>query len=297
MKLIEKITQRLERALNLDNRRFVKAYNRLLKTSNNIGITSEPYSDKELIVSLTTYGKRIGSAHMAIESLLQQTMKPNRIILWLSKDEFNDDRLPDAIKSQQDRGLEVRYCDDYKSYKKLLPTLLANPDATVITFDDDIIYPADVIEQLYDTHLQYPEDIICTRCHKITFAPDGNINPYTTWEWETATPVADNKIFPTGGAGCLYPAGCFHKDVTDYEKIRHLCPHADDVWFKFMTLLNNRNCRRSYKYDNFKKTFYCFISSGDMLMNYNLEQNGNDIQIINMLEAYPEVMPLLKKQD
>lgn len=294
MNVIHKIKRRLIRTLNLGNHRALRAYKRLLKNNDCYGISPELYNGKELIASLTTYGDRISSVHIAIESLLQQTLKPNRIILWLSKDEFNDENLPETIKAMCKRGLEVKYCEDYKSYKKLLPSLMAYPDATIITFDDDIVYPTDLIEQLYNTHLQYPQDIICARCHKITFDDNGNIAPYKTWEWEAEATTADSTTFPTGGAGCLYPSGCFHKDVTDYDKIKHLSPYADDVWFKFMTLLNNRNSRRGYKYNDFEAKFYYFNFTTDRLMLYNYEQDGNDKQIKNMLEAYPEALSLLK---
>ena len=48
--------------------------------------------DKELIVSLTSYPKRFDILPITIQSLLNQTVKPDRIILWLyEKDYF---RLP-----------------------------------------------------------------------------------------------------------------------------------------------------------------------------------------------------------
>ena len=47
------------------------------------GVTSHRYGDADIIVSLTTYGRRIHSVYATIESLMEQTMKANRIILWL----------------------------------------------------------------------------------------------------------------------------------------------------------------------------------------------------------------------
>lgn len=47
------------------------------------GISKERYCQKEVIVSLTTYGKRLYDVYLAIESIMQQSMKPNRIVLWL----------------------------------------------------------------------------------------------------------------------------------------------------------------------------------------------------------------------
>ena len=43
--------------------------------------------DDSIIVSMTTFPARIGYVHLAIKSLLNQTVSPRKIILWLAKDQ------------------------------------------------------------------------------------------------------------------------------------------------------------------------------------------------------------------
>ena len=50
------------------------------------GISNIKYCNNEIIVSLTTYGKRLYDVYLAIESIMQQTKKPNRIVLWLGNE-------------------------------------------------------------------------------------------------------------------------------------------------------------------------------------------------------------------
>ena len=57
-----------------------------------------------------------------IESIMEQTMKANRIILWLDYS-FEKQPLPKALQLLQKRGLEIEYCKDIRSYKKLIPAL------------------------------------------------------------------------------------------------------------------------------------------------------------------------------
>lgn len=52
--------------------------------SREVGVSNQSYGS-ELIVSLTTYPARIEGIHYVIESLLMQSMKPNRVILWLAE--------------------------------------------------------------------------------------------------------------------------------------------------------------------------------------------------------------------
>ena len=47
------------------------------------GVTDEKYFDHQVIVSLTTYGKRLYDVAFTIESIMQQSVKANRIVLWL----------------------------------------------------------------------------------------------------------------------------------------------------------------------------------------------------------------------
>lgn len=93
---------------------------RNLCTSDAPGTSAEPIAEREVIVSLTSYSRRVEQVHVSIESLMRQTVKPNRIILWLD-DSWNHNNLPAALLMQMRRGLEVRFCPDYRSYKNSFP--------------------------------------------------------------------------------------------------------------------------------------------------------------------------------
>ena len=97
-------------------------------------------SEPNLIVSLTSYGRRVDKGYYTIISLLRQTYKPDAIILWLDKDNWDDSKLPKSIQDLKKKGLEVKYCIDLRSYKKLIPALLEYPKSIIVTCDDDIYY-------------------------------------------------------------------------------------------------------------------------------------------------------------
>lgn len=58
------------------------------------GVTTERYCDHEVVVSMATHGERFYEAYLAIESIMQQTIKPNRMILNVAKDEFEGSYSP-----------------------------------------------------------------------------------------------------------------------------------------------------------------------------------------------------------
>ena len=46
---------------------------------------------KRMVVSLTTFPLRIGKVHLTIQSILRQSRPADRILLWLSKEEFPEE--------------------------------------------------------------------------------------------------------------------------------------------------------------------------------------------------------------
>ena len=111
-------------------------YTHLAQHSSEKGISSESYvKGKQVIVSLTSHGNRIMDSFLAIESIMQGTMKPNRIILWLPNDKEAHSCF---LENQQNRGLEIRYVKDLGPQTKLIHALKEFPEDIVITIDDDM---------------------------------------------------------------------------------------------------------------------------------------------------------------
>ena len=113
------------------------------------GINQEKVRKEKVIVSLTSYGRRVGEIlPFTVISLLRQTYKPDLVLLWLDDEHWNDGNLPFILKRLKKKGLTIRYCKDIKSYKKLIPTLEVYPDDLIITCDDDFFYRRNMVERL-----------------------------------------------------------------------------------------------------------------------------------------------------
>lgn len=93
-----------------------------VQNSKEKGVSSNLICDKQVVVSLTTHGSRLYDVHLAIESIMQGTIRPNKIILWISEKDKSV-ALPVYLQNQQMRGLEIKYCTDIRSYTKLIPAL------------------------------------------------------------------------------------------------------------------------------------------------------------------------------
>ena len=227
------------------------AFNKLYKNNKYLEGTKED-SSKKLIISLTSYPARFQKLHLCLFSLLNQKIKPNKVILVLSKKEVErEDLLPSKILFLKKFGLEIRFVkENYRSYKKLVYTLKDFSDYNIITVDDDVIYPKWFLEKMLIKHETFPKDILCYRAHLIK--KDGNkISPYLEWmKYDLKKFSQCINLFPTGVGGVLYPPGSLNKELFNPDIFMKLCPTADDVWFKAMSLLNRTNCRRVFENKN-----------------------------------------------
>jgi len=255
--------------------------------SNISGISQQKYCNHDIVVSLTTYGKRLNEVHLAIESIMEQTMKANRIILWLD-DGLQDKPLPQALQLQQKRGLEVKFCEDIRSYKKLIPTLKICPNDAIITIDDDLIYEFDVLENLIIPYLSNPSYIYCHRYHRMKFDKKGKLLPYKEWEWEQDGTEPHILNFPTTGAGTLFPPDSLDKEVLNQNIFMDICKYADDIWFKAMAIKKGTLIQKVYSHNNRGNEYIIIPNNQDIgLYNTNvLGESLNDKQLNDVFTKY-----------
>ena len=77
-------------------------------------------------------------------------MPPDAIILYLDDDV---EELPDSLRKLEKYGLQIEWRPGrIKPHKKYYYAIKEHPDDIVVTVDDDVMYPAELIESLYKTH-------------------------------------------------------------------------------------------------------------------------------------------------
>lgn len=228
----------------------------------------------QVIISLTSYGERINSVHHVVESLKSQTCRVDKIILWLDETELSHTQLPKELLNLEDELFEVQFCPNYKSYKKLVPTLLAYPNTSVITFDDDIVIPLGTVEALVEAHIRHPSTIIATRGRLMSANSEGEFESYDTWSLinNSSEVFANSCILPVGYGGVFYPSGSLSSEVCNVAEFTQHADNADDIWFKCMSLLNHtptlilpRDVSKNYKVieDSQETALYLTVNTQD----------------------------------
>ena len=186
------------------------------------------------IVSITSYGARLHEvAPLAIVSLFRQSVLPDKIILWIADGE----KTPHIFDSLKELGLEIRFCEDTKSYKKLIPALELYPESTIVTVDDDVVYPEDWLKRMIVEHKKWPSHILAHTAREITANEKNGFAPYWTWPILDKNIKNSHRVLPNGIGGVLYPPDSFADEVLDKELFTRLAPYGDDLWFWAMSEL------------------------------------------------------------
>lgn len=270
----------------VDTQRKIDELTNCAKTSFERGVSDSAICDEEVVVSLTSFGERIYDVYLSIESIMQGTIKPNRIVLWLAEDSRSIE-LPIVLKKQMSRGLEIRYCKDIRSYKKLIFALKEFPNSTIITIDDDILYPYDFLENMINTHKCFPH-MLCSNCvHPIK--PDYIYNnvPCSKWDVVTEHFTILDKFIAEGYTGILYPPQSLDIEVFSEDVFMDICKYADDIWFSAMAIKNNTKCVYSYPHAGFFK--YVENPNVQSTALKNINRSGaslNTVQLKNVFQKY-----------
>ncbi|MDR5700371.1 hypothetical protein [Agromyces aerolatus] len=179
-------------------------------------------------VSLTSYGWRLDTVHLAIESIGRGSARPRTLTLWLEAPPTG--RIRRRLRRLERRGLRVRLTEGYGPHTKYYPEirLPGGTESPLVTADDDMVYPPDWLRQLDSAARDEPELIHCHRAHRV-LATDDAIAPYTEW-----TPVADRTPrlgnLATGVSGVIYPPRVLRALAARGTDFRDASPTADDIW-------------------------------------------------------------------
>lgn len=259
---------------------------------------------QKIIVSLTSYPDRMYDIHYCLYSLLNQSFKPDKIILWLAPEQFpnGESDIPQKVLALKEHGLSIGWYHNIKSYKKLIPALLEYPDDIIVTADDDMYYSENWLESLFFAY-DGGFDPICHRAHRIM--PEAvKIAPYNKWIMGIQDEEGSVLNFPTGCGGVLYPPHSLHKDVTNEELINSLAPNADDIWFWAMALINNRKIKvvtKIFDENETKSKDMCYVNpcrevgidGQRTLYQQNIYENDN--QLAAVIKAYPAIQSIISK--
>lgn len=287
MKKFRKLLKNIKRKVNKMDRDFKynHAAKKITKKKLAYGL-NKSRRDENVVVSLTSYGKRFDSVYLTIRSIFNQTYKADKVILYIASNDVA--RIPSKLEDLKNYGLEIRSENtDLKPHNKYFYAIHDFPNALIVTIDDDMLYPSDLLENLVKMHQMYPKSVIASRVHEILVDKNNELLPYRKWGWEIDAIPDDPsfKYLATGVGGVLYPPNSLAPELLNKDLIQMLALKADDLWLKAAELKANTPVKMAAGY-MWKRTYEEPYAESNALSNSNVKDDKNDEIIKNILDYY-----------
>jgi hypothetical protein len=204
------------------------------------GIQTPERPTPRLIVSLTSHPPRIAESYAAVYSLLTQSLKPDKVVLWLAQSQFpcKEHDLPWELLHLRQFGLSIQWCEDLKALKKILPSLRAYPDDIVVLADDDILYPSNWLERLYAAHQKDPTSIQARVTYRVF--RNEHFHYYLRRNFLFFGKEAPPSLLyvPLARMGVLYPPHVLTEEVLRTDLAMQFAPYDDELWCWMMMIVS-----------------------------------------------------------
>lgn len=152
--LAKKIQLKLHHFLSLPCKFYLKQKSSMSKNKQSV-------STEKIIVSMTSWKKRINNVPETIKSILINKTLPDFIVINLSIEEFPNKELDlpkELLKLKANNDIRINWLKgNDKAFKKIIPTLKQYPNDVIIAIDDDFIYPNNFIETFVNQHKETPQ--------------------------------------------------------------------------------------------------------------------------------------------
>ena len=209
--------------------KIVKAKETINTVARALRNLNKPKVIESFLVTMTSHPGRFHSLDSFFRNFELQELLPSQMILYLTQQDSDELSTLDVYIP---KFVTIRICEDLGPGKKLIPALRDFPTKQIITVDDDVIYPNDLIQRLVDYSKTYPRNILAGRAHNVTL--DDNFEPRKYSEWNHKIlefNISSKLLFPTGVGMVLYPPKSLHPDVLEIDTYVENCFFQDDLWF------------------------------------------------------------------
>lgn len=277
------------------NLRYKIAFNPIIKyLSLNIGDFSGINTFKRefpLIVSLTSTEKHFKDLELSLYSILNQSVKPDKIILWLP-DEYELSELPYSITRYIKNGVDIKFVENKCGYNNFIYALKEFNNSILVIASDDIIYPKDWLKKLYHSYITTPENIHIHNALGVKVIGT-KLSSVETWEI-VKKEYAGYENFIMSEGGVLLPPHCFVKEVFREDIFIKNAPYSVNVWLWFMALVSGRKIQIV---KNHIKTLSCTnILRKTLFFDTTKEIQKYNEQINNLMNFYKQnIMHKLNK--
>lgn len=189
-------------------------------------------------INITTINSRLDLCAATVWSLMQQTLVPDQINIWISKDKYlSDDGISDVPTWIYDLNkinniVRVIYVNNTGPYRKIIPAIRqAKDDDILIYADDDVIYAKTWLEKLINIFMHYKGNmVVASRIREKKKNVFGIYQSYSMLSLCNTNKIFNKDFIITGVGGCVLSRKHILDKYIYMDDFLNVCPRADDIW-------------------------------------------------------------------
>lgn len=247
---------------------------------------------------MTSFPAAIPYAVRAIQSILDGSVLPDKVVLYLTYSQFDGSGIPQELLGLADRNpiFEIRNYDrDIRSYRKLIPALSDFPDAVIVTVDDDVAYHKHMLRSLLRLHEQLPKAVLAHRAKRMK--PGLPYRKWSKYRWYSFVLKRIHSGFlniQTGVGGVLYPPHSLKSDMLNVDLFTQIAPTTDDIWFWAAAVANGTPIVPVPFGYNKPRGLHKPRELSLKTANFKSGTDRNAAVLANILKLYPEISQQIK---
>ena len=245
------------------------------------GINTGVKRNLPVIVSIYAASNELKNMHLTIYSLLNQTMKPDKIILWVDDSE-DLQSLSYEITQFIKNGLEIKFVKELGPYTAAYNAIKDYSESINVIAQNGFYYPTTWLKKLYASYIQYSEDIQVHIANRVKLK-ENKVFSSKFWEKEVKKDSADFSYIMNNNGGILFPPNCFGNDFLRTDIFLKYAPVNSELWYWVMSLVYGRKIR-------VVKNALSFTISVDILkfIKYKEDLELKDKQLEDLLKFYQQ---------
>ncbi|QGX92325.1 glycosyltransferase family 2 protein [Tatumella sp. TA1] len=195
-----------------------------------------------IIVNLTTTSNRLHLCSATVFSLIQQSLLPEKIIIWVSESGYLSDEgvlsIPEWVNflngflKYKEHVIEVRYTTNTGPYRKIIPALRTFAKDDILVYaDDDVIYGEEWLKKIITRfQINNGEFIVAPRVRLIK-KNILNINKsYNAYPICFSDSLLEYQYIITGVGGCALSISHVDNVFISMDDYLDVAPTTDDLW-------------------------------------------------------------------
>lgn len=279
-----------------EKEKYINTKSELTPVIKLVTTTCKEFLPNKVVVSFTTWKKRDVFVPAVLDNFINQTKLPNKIVCWLSEDEYGGRNIPETILPYvENKTIEVRWVKENVYCHKRHEIFKENDNCVNIIIDDDILYDTDYVEKLYNASLKHPNSVICYISNKIKYTKTGR----------EFLPVEENPSvlnYYLSGMSCFPPFTFPKESFLHTDKRGGIATKCDDSWISAWLFKEKTPIYAVYgrdkKWVDIKDAQYCSLwNENKVMVNGVLKKTKTFFDVCKAIGVYNEIAEIYGLDD